>query len=80
MNTSTQPAEARNKQRYRYIRYLAELQGVRIYDLYRKFIASSRRPCHYSVFYRVCQGRTVSRRIQRFVAGQLKINWKELWS
>lgn len=76
--------EAREKQRYRYIKYLAELRNISIADLHKTFIANekllSRPACHYSVFYRVCQGKRKSIRIQRGISRQLKISFRELWA
>lgn len=77
-------ASARRRQRYRYIKYLCEMQGLRVSDLHASFVKrcarSGKRPCHYSVFYRVCQGLRSSSRIEHFIATALKVPHEELWS
>jgi len=72
-------SSTRDKQRYRYIRYLAEMQGLTVRDLHREYCAESNR-CHYSVFYRVCKNERKSAAIRNWIARRLKIRSKELWS
>lgn len=76
--------KARQKQRYRYIKYLAEMRDLSIGDLHQHFTKASEirghKPCHFTVFYRVCQGKRTSKRIMRWVSQQLKVPFKELWA
>lgn len=76
--------EAREKQRYRYIKYLAELRNLSVADLHKVFITEekkqARATCHYSVFYRVCQGKRKSQRIMRGISRLLKAPYRELWA
>ena len=73
----------RDRQRYRYIRYLAEMQGMTIRDLHRAFEkwceGRSLPPCHFSVFYRVCQGTRRSDRVARWISRRLRTKHSELW-
>lgn len=81
---SSEEVEARNRQRYRYLKYLAEMRGLTIRNLHREFSAACRKDgapeVHYSVFYRVCQGKRSSRRVRRWIAAFFKIKTGELWS
>lgn len=78
-STNASPGE-RDRQRYRYIRYLAEMRGLTVRELHRRHTARACAPCHYSVFYRVAQGRRTSRRIQHWIARALRVPYRELWS
>ena len=75
--------DSRAKQRYRYIRYLAEMQDLNVRDLHRAFCRSARRKgesgCDYSVFYRICQGKRRSERIMKWVSRKLRVPYEELW-
>jgi hypothetical protein len=82
--TEKKGAGARAGHRYLLIRHLALLRGMRIKDLHIKFthdcIAQGLPPCHYSVFYRVCQGKRVSTRIMRWLSKNLKERHSVLWA
>ena len=77
-------AVSRDGQRYRIIRYHAEMQGLTIRDLHKLFCRacakSGRKACHFTVFYRVCYGSCASRRIRTWIAARLQIPFKELWA
>lgn len=71
----------RARQRYRYIKYLCDMRGQTVRDLHRLFqAANTARPCHYSVFYRICQGVRSSVRVQRWIARELRVPVTELWA
>lgn len=65
------------KWRYRYIRYLLDINGKTVRDLHREY--SKVRKVHYTIFYRVCRGQKKSHSIQEWIARQLKIQPQELW-